>query len=353
MASPRHATVFGAYGHTGQFIVAELRKCGWTPILSGRDAGKLAILGVANPGLEVRPASVDDPLSLDAAVAGAAAVINCAGPFADTASRVIDAALRARIAYVDVTAEVEVVAAAFEQYAGRAADAGIVIAPAMGFYGALGDLLVTAATGDWSRCEVDEICVAYALDSWRPTPGTRATIRTSTERRGGRRLVLSNDRIELRTDRAPIVEWTFPAPFGTQAVMSDYTTAASLAISRHLRTREIRSYMTVAPLKDLSDPDVPPPVGIDESGRSSQVFLIEAVVRREGMERRAVARGRDIYAITAPIAVEAMQRIVGGLARTPGVVTAGAAFDARDFLESLCPTHLSLELSEVASAQRT
>lgn len=51
MTTPnRTVTVFGAYGHTGRFVVAELVARGWTPILSGRDAGKLADLGQAFPG---------------------------------------------------------------------------------------------------------------------------------------------------------------------------------------------------------------------------------------------------------------------------------------------------------------
>ena len=51
--------------------------------------------------------------------------------------------------------------------------------------------------------------------------------------------------------------------------------------------------------------------------------------------RRATAHGRDIYAITAPLVVEAMQRIVEGRSKATGVVAPGEAFDARDFLESL------------------
>lgn len=77
-------TVFGAYGHTGRFVVAELRERGFVPVLSGRDAGKLALLA-SESGFEARPASVDDPASLDRALDGAAAVINSAGPFAATA----------------------------------------------------------------------------------------------------------------------------------------------------------------------------------------------------------------------------------------------------------------------------
>jgi short subunit dehydrogenase-like uncharacterized protein len=122
--------VFGAYGHTGRFVVSELRKRGWTPILSGRDADKLNAVGNAHRELEVRVASVDDPASLDRAISGARAVINCAGPFIDTAAPVIEAALRARIHYLDVAAEQLAVLATFERFADVARDAGIVIAPA-------------------------------------------------------------------------------------------------------------------------------------------------------------------------------------------------------------------------------
>jgi short subunit dehydrogenase-like uncharacterized protein len=51
----------------------------------------------ANPGercgSELRVASVADPQSIDAAIRGSRAVINCAGPFLDTAIPIIEAAL--------------------------------------------------------------------------------------------------------------------------------------------------------------------------------------------------------------------------------------------------------------------
>ncbi|MFL6428031.1 MAG: hypothetical protein ACJ71S_07290, partial [Acidobacteriaceae bacterium] len=80
----------------------------------------------------------------------------------------------------------------------------------------------------------------------------------------------------------------------------------------------------------------------DETGRSSQIFLVDLIAQRGSEKRRIVARGRDIYAITAPIVVEATERVVSGLAKTTGVVAAGEAFDARDFLAALSPAHLSL-----------
>jgi hypothetical protein len=59
-----------------------------------------------------------------------------------------------------------------------------------------------------------------------------------------------------------------------------------------------------------------------------------------------LARGRDIYAITAPIVVEAAERVLDGRFKATGVVAAGETFVAREFLTSLAPKHLSLEMSE-------
>src|SRR5215217_4726425 len=266
MRSEKAVTVFGAYGHTGRFVVSELRKREWIPILSGRDTAKLAAVGAAHPHAEIRPACAADAASLDAAIAGAVAVINCAGPFATTAAPVIEAALRARIPYLDVAAEIEANADTFEHFSGRARDAGIVIVPAMAFYGGLRDLLATAAIGDWPAA--DEICLAYGLDRWRPTSGTRVAGQVSRERRDGRRIVFSNGRFEYRTDAAPVLEWTFPPPLGRQAVVGEFTMADTLTIAHHLPAPQISSYITRAAVEDLSDPDASAPQAVDESGRS-------------------------------------------------------------------------------------
>jgi hypothetical protein len=285
-------------------------------------------MAAGHPGVEVRPAAVDSPGALDRAVDGAVAVINCAGPFARTSAAVIDAALRARIPYVDIAAEIEGVADTFAHHDARAREAGVVVLPAMAFFGGLGDLLATAAMGDWTSA--DEVCIAYALDSWRPTRGTRVTGKVSRQRRQGRRVLYTNGRMAFRTgDARPVVDWSFPAPVGEQAVVAEFTTADSVTIPRHLETPEIRTYMTLAAVRDLEDPDVPPPVAADESGRSAQTFLVDVLVRSAGRERRAVAGGSR-----------------------PGVLAAGDAFDAGELLRSLPLESLSLDLPESADQRR-
>src|SRR5260370_7225818 len=131
MSSNQIVTVLGAYGHTGRFVVSELRQRGWTPILSGRDPDKLNALGDVHPGLDLRPARVDDPASLDRALVGSTAVINCAGPFARTAVPVIEASLRAQIPYLDVAAEIEPNVDPFDHFPARPPDPALLIVPAI------------------------------------------------------------------------------------------------------------------------------------------------------------------------------------------------------------------------------
>jgi NAD(P)H-binding len=329
--------VYGAYGHTGRFVVAQLRERGFVPVLSGRDAGKLASF----PRLEARPASVDDPVSLDRALAGSAAVINCAGPFAATAAAVIEAAVRAGIPYVDVAAEIE---ANIDTFA-RFKDGTDVIVPAMAFFGGLGDLLATAAMGDWTAA--DEAHIAYGLSSWHPTEGTRAAGAVSRQRRNGARVVYRNGRLDYRHDAVATVQWPFPDPLGPRAVIAEFTMADVVTIPSHLSIPDVRTYMTVEAAREVSALDTPAPAAVDEHGRSAQTFLVDVVVRCGGTERRAVAHGQDIYAVTAPLAVEAVHRILTGQTRTVGVASAGAMFDAVDFLRALSP-HICLELRNVS-----
>ncbi|TDC08462.1 saccharopine dehydrogenase [Streptomyces sp. 8K308] len=343
MGTAHTVTVYGAYGHTGRFVVAELLDRGFAPLLSGRDADKLRAFAASHPGLDVRPATIDDPASLDRALAGSAAVINCAGPFAATAAPVIEAALRAGIPYVDVAAEIEANLDTFTHYADRARAAGAVVVPAMAFYGALGDLLVTAAMGDWTAA--DEAHVAYGLSGWHPTTGTREAGAVSRQRRDGQRVRYSGGRVEYRDDAAPTLKWAFPDPMGTREVIGEFSMADIVTIPSHLAIPEVSSYMTVEAAKDLAAPDTPAPAAVDERGRSEQTFLVDVLVRSNGRERRAAASGQDIYAITAPLAVEAVHRVLMGKTRTVGVASAGAIFDAADFLRTLT-AHMSIDIQE-------
>jgi short subunit dehydrogenase-like uncharacterized protein len=322
----RGIAVYGAYGHTGRFVLAELRRRGFVPVACGRDAARLRELA-AETGVEVRVAATDDAAALDAAFAGTAAVLHCAGPFLDTAAPVLDAALRARIHYLDVAAEQRAVTDTLARD-GEAKAAGVTVLPAMAFYGGLADLLASAALD--GATEADAVDIAVALDGWHPTRGTRLT----GDRNHYPRTYIEHGRTCTVPDPAPVRETDFPAPFGTQETVL-LPLSETVVLSHHVACRNLHSWMNLAPLRDLRDPATPTPTAADDSGRSAQRFVVDVRVRRGDRVDRAVASGRDIYAVTAPLLVEALQRILDGRVHGNGSLTAGQAFDARDFLDAL------------------
>lgn len=123
--------VYGANGYTGALIARRALQQGLAPVLAGRDGAAVARLAAAL-GLPHRTFGLDDPGALDAGLAGARAVLHCAGPFSRTAGPMVDACLRRGAHYLDITGEGEVFAA----LAGRDGEArarGVTLLPGAGF----------------------------------------------------------------------------------------------------------------------------------------------------------------------------------------------------------------------------
>jgi short subunit dehydrogenase-like uncharacterized protein len=323
-ASPRIA-VFGAYGHTGRFVVRELQRRGLEAVPCGRDRVKLE---AAFPGAAVRVAQVDDADGLASALQGVAAVVNCAGPFLDTAAPLADAALRAKAHYLDVTAEQQAAQSLFDRFDAPARDAGVAVMPAVGFYGGFADLLATVACEGFDR--VDELRIAIALDAWWPTEGTRITGRRNTFQR----LVVEDGEL-VPNVAGPAGSWEFPPPFGVQP-MEAVPFSEVMLLKRHLPVQSVRTLLNAKPLADLRDPGTPPPAATDPLGRSAQQFIVHVEARSGDRRRRVICGGRDIYAFTAPLVAEAVERLL----REPGAagaLTPGQRFNAADYLAALRP----------------
>jgi hypothetical protein len=328
--------VFGATGHTGRFVVDELVRRGMVPVAVARDSRKLAAAGFEERGIATRRAAIDDSASLDDAMRGVGAVINCAGPFLETADQLAAAAVRNGVHYLDVSAEQPSARETLEKFDGPAREAGVLVIPAMGFYGGLADLLATAAIGDWKAIDeirVDEIRVGIALDSWHPTEGTRITGARNT----APRVIVSNAKLVPLAQPAAEISWDFAAPFGRQDAI-EVPFSEVVLMTQHLNIGQLHTYLNSSALRDIRDPNTPPPVATDDSGRSSQVFLVEVIARKDGITRKVVAHGRDIYAFTAPLICEAVARILQDeVLKSSGARAPGAVFDARSFLHALAP----------------
>ena len=327
----RPVAVYGAGGHTARFVLAELRRRGMPAIAVGRSAATLP------GGVPARVAAIGDAAALDAAFAGCAVVINCAGPFLDTARPVIEAALRAGAGYIDVTAEQASAMDVFERFDAPARAAGLAVIPAAGFYGGLADLLATALLGGADA--VDELTVAVALDRWWPTAGTRQTGARNT----AQRLIVDAGRLVPMPLPAARSTWRFDAPHGEQP-MVELPFSETITLSRHLRVRALRSHLTESSLDDIRDAGTPPPSAADPLGRSAQRFEMVVRARQGDAVRTASARGQDIYAVSAPLVVEAAARLMQPRFAHAGALALGQAFDAHAFLRAISPQHLEVTL---------
>ncbi|MBP2233778.1 short subunit dehydrogenase-like uncharacterized protein [Sinorhizobium kostiense] len=330
--------VFGATGHTGRFVVAELLRRGFRAIAIARSAEALAAARFPEPDVLCRCATVEDEGSLLRALNGAQAVINCAGPFLDTADALAAAAVKSGMHYVDISAEQASVSRTLETFDEPARQAGLVLIPGMGFYGGFADLLVTAALGDWTSA--DAIDVMIGLDSWHPTRGTRVT----GERNKAPRMVVAEGRLRPLALPSAQKHWDFGEALGRQLV-SEMPFSEIVLISRHVKTSELHTHLSAVALSEVRDKGTPAPQAADATGRSTQRFVVEVVARREGASRRAVARGQDIYAFSAPLVCEVVKRILRQEFNRAGANAPGMVLNAEAVLAALQPDHLALEIA--------
>lgn len=124
---------------------------------------------------------------------GVSAVINCVGPSEISAEPVAAAAIAAGARYLDFIAEQTPLLRLLERLDAAAKRAAVALVPAVGFYGGLGDLLVSL-TAEGLLGPV-EVTIAYAVEGWLPTQASRAT----AGRMAGSRWVRRDGRLALVT----------------------------------------------------------------------------------------------------------------------------------------------------------
>lgn len=120
--------VYGAYGYTGRLVVEAALDRGIEPIVAGRDATKTRGVATAHD-LQARSFPVSEA---DAHLGDVGVVLNCAGPFSETADAMAAACLETGTHYLDITGELPV----FERLRRRGPDAetaGVTLLPGVGF----------------------------------------------------------------------------------------------------------------------------------------------------------------------------------------------------------------------------
>jgi hypothetical protein len=130
------------------------------------------------------------------------------------------------------------------------------------------------------------------------------------------------------------IKWDFPKPIDTKEMIT-VPLSEIITISRHLNVKNINTYISLNSIEDIRNAKTPEPIPADEKNRSSQQFCMEVVAINGNNKRKISAQGRDIYAVTAPLVVEAIKRIIEGNIKRQGATTMGEIFDSSDFLNSL------------------
>ncbi len=122
--------IYGANGYTGRLIAEEAARRGLKPILAGRSDEVLALARTL--GLEGRKFDLSSPAAAAEGLAGSEFVLHCAGPFSATSRPMLEACLKSKTHYLDITGEVAIFESIFERSAELRA-AGIAAIPGVGF----------------------------------------------------------------------------------------------------------------------------------------------------------------------------------------------------------------------------
>jgi short subunit dehydrogenase-like uncharacterized protein len=333
--------IYGASGYTGELIARQAAARGHLPWLAGRNGRTVAALA-RELDMPHRVFSLDDPATLEAGLAGARAVLHCAGPFSRTANAMADACLRAGAHYLDITGEVMV----FEALAARDAEAsaaGVMLLPGAGFDVVPSDCL--AAHVKARLPSATELALGFQLRGGM----SRGTLLTSFEglpggglvRRGGR---LTPVPAAWRTrvidfGRGPTTAMTIP--WGDLATAYRTTGIGDIqvymAASAGLRTGarigyRLRSLLGSPPVQRFLETRArrrPAGPSAEQRARGGAWLWGEA---SDPAGNRVVSRLRtpEAYTLTALTAVALVEKVLEGHA-PPGFQTPASAY-GKDFI---------------------
>lgn len=162
---------YGAYGFVGELIAREATARGADPILAGRDGEELATVA-RNLDQPARQFDLADPTAVRDALADVDCVLNCAGPFSNTADELVAGCLQTGTDYVDVTGEIPVI----ERIRGwddLARDAGVTLFPSAAF----SSVPLSCLAAHLAERRPHATQIALGADSFRiPSVGTLKTV---------------------------------------------------------------------------------------------------------------------------------------------------------------------------------
>ena len=339
-------TILGATGYTGRLCVEEAVRVGSPVRLAGRRRDALDELAAGYPEADITVAVADvvDRAALRKLADDAEVLLSCVGPYAQMGKPPVEAALAARVPYLDVSGELEFLSWVYEQ-APRAQDAGVTLAPGVGFDGVPGDLLAALAAQALGR-PVGRARIGYAVSDAKFSAGTARSAVGALHRGSA---AWRNGRLAQEPAGADQWEVPFPHPPGPRGAISAPLPEVA-TVGRSVGAQSVRTYYAVPGAKMMSAVAGPAqrlaaalsatPVwtlvnrGVDrlpdgpsaEERAKTRVVVLAEVSGDDGLSVVRWARLSDLYGATARIAIAAA-RILRDDDTTPGVLTPSQLFD--------------------------
>jgi short subunit dehydrogenase-like uncharacterized protein len=333
--------IYGANGYTGELITRFAAERGLRPVLAGRSDAKVAEIA-ARHGFEHRIFSLGDPAAVDAALADVAMVLHCAGPFSITSRPMVDACLRNKKHYTDITGEISV----FEACAamdGQAAAAGVMLMPGVGFDVVPSDCLAVHLKNRLPSAT--RLALAF-YSGGRMSHGTQATMTLNVGSGGA---VRENGKIKSvpaawktrEIDFGAVRKTGVTIPWGDIATAFRSTSIPNIEvytavppdalrlmkISRYLgpllATRFVQKYLQA---------NIPPGGPTDEEREKGRTLLWGEATDEHGGQVESRLQGPEAYTLTAHAALNIVEKILAGNF-APGYQTPAKAYGADLVLE--------------------
>ena len=347
-------TILGATGYTGRLCVAEAVRVGSPVRLAGRRRDALEELAAEYPDAQtsVAVADVVDRAALRKLADDSEVLLSTVGPYAQMGRAPVEAALAARVPYLDVSGELEFLTWVYDQ-ASRAEDAGVTFAPGVGFDGVPGDLLSVLAAQALGR-PVARARIGYVVSNGRVSAGTARSAVGALQRGGA---AWRDGRVAQEPAGADQWEVPFPNPPGPRGAISaplpEVVTVGRSTGAGSVRTyfalpgakmmaavagpaQRLASALSATPIWSLVDrgvdrlPDGPSP---EDRAKTETVVLAE-VSAEDGVSVVRWARLTDLYGATAAIAIAAARLLRDG-GTAPGVLTPSQLFAPADLLAEI------------------
>lgn len=333
--------IYGANGYTGELITRYAVTRGMKPILAGRNAAAVGELA-AKHGLEHRVFSLDEREKVDAALQKVEMVLHCAGPFSITSRPMVEACLRNKKHYTDITGEISV----FESCARideKAKAVGIMVMPGVGFDVVPSDCLAKHLKERLPSAT--HLSLAF-YGMGRISHGTQATMTMNVGNGGAIRKngVITSVPAAWKTreiDFGEITKTATTIPWGDVATAFYSTGISNIEVytvipSNSLRMLKLSRYLgwllAAGPIQKILQNRIPTGGPTDEERVSGKTLLWGEARDADGNRVETRIQGPEGYTLTALAALNITEKILSDNF-TPGFQTPAMTYSADLILE--------------------